>query len=424
MRSAPPCGLTRNSSGPRRRRIRIAGGRRHRRLGRTIAHGHGALLACDNTFATPALQQPLSLGADAVMHSTTKYLGGHSDVMGGALVFAKADALFEAAAHRRHITGSIASPFNSWLILRGARSLPARMAWHCRNAMRVAEFLAEQPEIEAVNYRVCARTPAMPSLSNRCAISAACCRFNSKAARRRAPFCVAGQDLHQRHFAGRRGIADRTPRLDRRCQSRIAAESATPFRGTGTPGRLDRRLETGAARMKEDPADTPLALPQLTTPTWEMELLISAASAFALLQVLGVQQEAFLRMAVWFNESHMQAMLTPLYLYARIVLICLSGAFIIHLATRAYWVGLIGLNSIFPDGPDFSKFKYGAPVDRRQQARYRCPDRKSRQPRNLGVQFRRRSCADHGSTGPDDGGGDCGDLDTRAFFLDTNRPCR
>ena len=118
----------------------------------TIAHGHGALLACDNTFATPALQQPLSLGADAVMHSTTKYLGGHSDVMGGALVFAKADALFEAAAHRRHITGSIASPFNSWLILRGARSLPARMAWHCRNAMRVAEFLAARAEIEAVNY--------------------------------------------------------------------------------------------------------------------------------------------------------------------------------------------------------------------------------------------------------------------------------
>jgi cystathionine gamma-synthase len=118
----------------------------------TIAHGHGALLACDNTFATPALQQPLSLGADAVMHSTTKYLGGHSDVMGGALVFSKADGLFEAAAHRRHITGSIASPFNSWLILRGARSLPARMAWHCRNAQQIAEFLAARAEIEAVNY--------------------------------------------------------------------------------------------------------------------------------------------------------------------------------------------------------------------------------------------------------------------------------
>jgi cystathionine gamma-synthase len=117
-----------------------------------IAHGHGALLACDNTFATPVLQQPLKLGADAVMHSTTKYFGGHSDVMGGALVFAKADALFEQAAHRRHITGNIASPFNSWLILRGARSMPARMAWHCANARRVAEFLAAQPSVEAVHY--------------------------------------------------------------------------------------------------------------------------------------------------------------------------------------------------------------------------------------------------------------------------------
>lgn len=117
-----------------------------------LAHGHGALLACDNTFATPVLQRPLALGADAVMHSTTKYFGGHSDVMGGALVFAKADALFEQAAHRRHITGNIASPFNSWLILRGARSMPARMAWHCANARRVAEFLAVQPSVAAVHY--------------------------------------------------------------------------------------------------------------------------------------------------------------------------------------------------------------------------------------------------------------------------------
>ena len=116
------------------------------------AHAHGALLVCDNTFATPALQQPLALGADAVMHSTTKYFGGHSDVMGGTLVFAQADSVYEQAAHRRHITGSIASPFNSWLILRGARSLPARMAWHCRNAQLIAEFLSSHPAIESVNY--------------------------------------------------------------------------------------------------------------------------------------------------------------------------------------------------------------------------------------------------------------------------------
>jgi cystathionine gamma-synthase len=117
-----------------------------------IAHGHGALLACDNTFATPVLQRPLSLGADVVMHSTTKYFGGHSDVMGGALVFAKADELHARAAHRRHVTGGILAPFSAWLILRGCRSLPARLAWHCRNARALAEMLAAHPAVEAVHY--------------------------------------------------------------------------------------------------------------------------------------------------------------------------------------------------------------------------------------------------------------------------------
>jgi len=117
-----------------------------------IAHAQGALLACDNTFATPVLQQPLVLGADVVMHSTTKYFGGHSDVLGGALVFARCDALHERVAHFRHVTGAIASPFGAWLTLRGCRSLPARMAWHCRNARAVAEFLASHPRVERVNW--------------------------------------------------------------------------------------------------------------------------------------------------------------------------------------------------------------------------------------------------------------------------------
>lgn len=117
-----------------------------------VAHAHDALLACDNTFATPALQRPLSLGADIAMHSTTKYFGGHSDALGGALVFARGDAFHDAVAHRRHITGSVISPFNAWLILRGARSLPARMAWHCRNARLIADFLAAHPAVEAVHY--------------------------------------------------------------------------------------------------------------------------------------------------------------------------------------------------------------------------------------------------------------------------------
>ena len=117
-----------------------------------IAQQHGALLACDNTFATPILQRPLALGADVVMHSTTKYFGGHSDVLGGALVFARRAGLHERVAHRRHITGAVLAPFSAWLTLRGFRSLPARMALHCANARRLAAFLAAHPALERVNY--------------------------------------------------------------------------------------------------------------------------------------------------------------------------------------------------------------------------------------------------------------------------------
>ena len=118
----------------------------------TLARTHDALLVCDNTFASPVLQQPLALGADIVMHSTTKYFGGHSDVLGGALAFKRGDALYQRVAHRLHITGAVLAPFNAWLTLRGCRSLPARMALHCSNARKVAEFLAAQPQVERVNY--------------------------------------------------------------------------------------------------------------------------------------------------------------------------------------------------------------------------------------------------------------------------------
>lgn len=123
----------------------------------TIAHEHGALLVCDNTFASPVLQRPFDLGADIVMHSTTKYFGGHSDVLGGALVFRRADDLHARVAHRLHITGATLAPFNAWLTLRGCRSLPARMHMHCTNARAVAEFLSTHPAIERVNY------PGLPS---------------------------------------------------------------------------------------------------------------------------------------------------------------------------------------------------------------------------------------------------------------------
>ena len=117
-----------------------------------IGRAAGAVIVADNTFATPLLQRPLARGADVVMHSTTKYFGGHSDVLSGALVFAKRGELFSKVAHRLHITGATLAPFSAWLTLRGCRSLGARMAMHCANARAVADFLVTQPGIERVNY--------------------------------------------------------------------------------------------------------------------------------------------------------------------------------------------------------------------------------------------------------------------------------
>jgi cystathionine gamma-synthase len=108
-------------------------------------------LLVDNTFATPILQRPLSLGADIALHSTTKYCGGHSDVQGGCLVI-KLRELLDKLQHVREILGAVASPFNSWLILRDLRSLPCRMERHSANAAAVAAALAASPAVEAVLY--------------------------------------------------------------------------------------------------------------------------------------------------------------------------------------------------------------------------------------------------------------------------------
>jgi cystathionine gamma-synthase len=111
----------------------------------------GALLLVDNTFASPYLQNPLALGADAVIHSTTKYLGGHSDVVGGAVVVAD-PALGERLAFQQNATGGVAGPFDAWLTLRGIRTLAVRMDRHSRNASRVAEMLARHPAVSGVLY--------------------------------------------------------------------------------------------------------------------------------------------------------------------------------------------------------------------------------------------------------------------------------
>ncbi len=116
-----------------------------------IARRHGAALVVDNTFATPYLQNPLALGAVLVVHSTTKYIGGHSDVVGGAVVCAD-DETAESLRFTRNATGGIPGPWDAWLTLRGVRTLAVRMREHEKNAAQVAAFLGGRPEVARVHY--------------------------------------------------------------------------------------------------------------------------------------------------------------------------------------------------------------------------------------------------------------------------------
>ncbi len=122
-----------------------------------IARAAGALLVVDATFATPVLQRTLALGAHVALHSCTKYMGGHSDVLAGALVLAERGELHGSLLRARTLLGAVCSPMSSWLVLRGLRSLPCRMEWHCRGAQVVAEALARHPAVERVHY------PGLPS---------------------------------------------------------------------------------------------------------------------------------------------------------------------------------------------------------------------------------------------------------------------
>ena len=121
-----------------------------------IAHRHGAKLAVDNTFASPCLQRPLALGADMVMHSTTKYLNGHSDSLGGCVVAAH-DEDVEWLKFIQNSAGAVLSPFDSWLVLRGTKTLPLRMAQHTANGQALAEFLERHPKVTRAIY------PGLPS---------------------------------------------------------------------------------------------------------------------------------------------------------------------------------------------------------------------------------------------------------------------
>jgi cystathionine gamma-synthase len=116
-----------------------------------VAREAGALLVVDNTFASPYLQEPLALGADVVVHSTTKYLGGHSDVVGGALITRSAELGASIAFHQNSM-GAVPGPFDSWLVLRGIKTLGVRMDRHCANAERIVDMLTSHPAVSRVLY--------------------------------------------------------------------------------------------------------------------------------------------------------------------------------------------------------------------------------------------------------------------------------
>lgn len=121
-----------------------------------VAHSADATVVVDNTFASPALQQPLSLGADVVVHSTTKYLGGHSDVLGGAVIFGD-ESLIEPVAFQQFAVGAVSAPLDAWLTTRGIKTLAVRVRQHSENAQAIAEWAEGRPEFETVFY------PGLPS---------------------------------------------------------------------------------------------------------------------------------------------------------------------------------------------------------------------------------------------------------------------
>ncbi|HEX2903602.1 MAG TPA: cystathionine gamma-synthase [Jatrophihabitans sp.] len=136
----------------------------------TVAHDAGAKLVVDNTFASPYLQRPLSLGADVVVHSMTKYLGGHSDVVGGAAIAADAEVGEQLKFHQNAM-GAVSGPFDAWLVLRGIKTLGVRMDRHCDNAERVVAFLSEHPAVSSVLY------PGLPSHPNHAVAARQMSRF-------------------------------------------------------------------------------------------------------------------------------------------------------------------------------------------------------------------------------------------------------
>lgn len=159
-----------------------------------VAHAAGAQLVVDNTFATPYLQQPLELGADIVVHSTTKYLGGHSDVVGGAVV-TNSDDVTERLHFLRNSAGAVPGPFDSWLTLRGMKTLALRMERHSDNAERIVAMLQEHPEVERVYYPGLAEHPGHELAAKQMRRFGGMVSFTVRGGEQRALEVAAGTEL-------------------------------------------------------------------------------------------------------------------------------------------------------------------------------------------------------------------------------------
>ena len=216
-----------------------------------IAHESGALLVVDNTFASPYLQRPLDLGADIVVHSTTKYIGGHSDVVGGAVIVR--DQAHSGDLHfTQNATGAVAGPFDAWLTLRGIKTLGVRMDRHCANAARVAAMLADHPAVESVFYPGLAGHPGHEIAKSQMRDFGGMVSFRVRGGEEAAVERLRAYPAVQPgRVARRRRIADRAPgpddaRLRRRVPARGAAgpgPAVGRHRGRGRPA---RRPEPGS----------------------------------------------------------------------------------------------------------------------------------------------------------------------------------
>src|SRR5882757_2085004 len=208
-----------------------------------IAHDAGAIFVCDNTWA-PVLQRPFDLGADLILHSTTKYFGGHCDVLGGIVVAKKNDEFFQRIRSIQYEGGAVPSPFDCWLILRGMRTLPWRMRAHSENAMKVAGFLARHPKVARVHY---------PGIQNR-GRTDVCVRRDAVArSERRLRRSDVGRgenkNLYSRDEPGWRGKFDRASRIDRRPRHHFARRVAARVHRPRKRRRPDRGPRSGAGVM-------------------------------------------------------------------------------------------------------------------------------------------------------------------------------